>query len=422
MCGLNDQDFDARDILGRKVTIRPENVDLMIDTMRSEIVVPPSPVSEPPSPRLPPSSAPSRDSEPDASVPSTTPTPTIATIVSASNGPVAMAPSSGPTVVDSQSTCVVWHAFWDTLDLNGLCWNSPDPHRPTIPMFPGTCARTRPVVRVSLNPIRVLPVAAFGSRPVVAAPLHRPPVPIPNSMHPFAYTLQQQQSVLQQRWGPSLLPGTDPATVYALISTYGPAVASQMLRQQQQQQQQQMLAAARTAAGSESSVSAVRLPVVAPVLPPSLLAANTPLPHQSTSVARSGSAPSSVHEELKPTAGSAVPTTTAATPTSGQSGPVPPMLPMQRAMPIKKVVFDARAEYQRPLLFFWNIGNMHWNFFRIRLGLRKEIELFEPMGYVVGVAYVGPCLCCSHVIVFLPVVHNHEAGKRACRCGHSPTR
>lgn len=45
-----------------------------------------------------------------------------------------------------------------------------------------------------------------------------------------------------------------------------------------------------------------------------------------------------------------------------------------------RVVLDGRGETQRPLVFFWNIGNMHWNILRIRLGLYKEIELFEPMG------------------------------------------
>jgi hypothetical protein len=34
----------------------------------------------------------------------------------------------------------------------------------------------------------------------------------------------------------------------------------------------------------------------------------------------------------------------------------------------------------RPLVFFWNIGNMHWNLVRVQLGARKEIEIYEPMG------------------------------------------
>lgn len=34
----------------------------------------------------------------------------------------------------------------------------------------------------------------------------------------------------------------------------------------------------------------------------------------------------------------------------------------------------------RPLLFFWNQGNMHWNLVRVQTGARKCIEIFEPMG------------------------------------------
>jgi hypothetical protein len=58
--------------------------------------------------------------------------------------------------------------------------------------------------------------------------------------------------------------------------------------------------------------------------------------------------------------------------------PPPPPPPV----PVRRVVLDGRGETQRPLVFFWNIGNMHWNILRIRLGLHKEIELFEPMGCV----------------------------------------
>jgi hypothetical protein len=36
------------------------------------------------------------------------------------------------------------------------------------------------------------------------------------------------------------------------------------------------------------------------------------------------------------------------------------------------------------LLMFWNIGNMHWNLIRVKLGLRKEIEVYEPMGRAGG--------------------------------------
>ncbi len=73
---------------------------------------------------------------------------------------------------------------------------------------------------------------------------------------------------------------------------------------------------------------------------------------------------------------------------------VPPSLPPTHCFPpvcsagprAQRVVLDGRGETQRPLVFFWNIGNMHWNILRIRLGLYKEIELFEPMGSVT--------LCC----------------------------
>jgi hypothetical protein len=32
------------------------------------------------------------------------------------------------------------------------------------------------------------------------------------------------------------------------------------------------------------------------------------------------------------------------------------------------------------LIFFWNIGNMHWNLFRVTLFPQPELQLFEPMG------------------------------------------
>jgi hypothetical protein len=265
-----------------------------------------------------------------------------------------------------------------------------DSSKSSVPVFPGTCARTRPVVRVSVNPIRVLPVASLGSRPSAVPPVYRPPLLVAGSTYPHTCVLQQQQQpslLLQQRWGPSLRPGTDPATVYALISTYGPVVASQVLRQQQQQHQH-MLAVARAASGPEMPVNPhVRPQILLPVLPPTLPAATTSVRPQVVPGTSSSAPIVPTKEEAKPAlAAAAVGDTSAGkfsnTPSSGQSGPVSPLLPMQRAVPVKKVVFDARAEYQRPLLFFWNIGNMHWNFFRIRLGLRKEIELFEPMGWV----------------------------------------
>ena len=31
-------------------------------------------------------------------------------------------------------------------------------------------------------------------------------------------------------------------------------------------------------------------------------------------------------------------------------------------------------------MFFWNIGNMHWNLIRVHTGTTKAIEVFEPMG------------------------------------------
>ena len=42
----------------------------------------------------------------------------------------------------------------------------------------------------------------------------------------------------------------------------------------------------------------------------------------------------------------------------------------------------------KPLIFFWNIGNMHWNLVRVRTGLHKEIEVFEPMGKLTSRARV----------------------------------
>ena len=73
----------------------------------------------------------------------------------------------------------------------------------------------------------------------------------------------------------------------------------------------------------------------------------------------------------------------AATP-APMAPPAPPAPPAPVAphppRPVKRVLFDARGETHRPLVFFWNIGNMHWNMLRVRLGLHKEIELFEPMG------------------------------------------
>ena len=38
------------------------------------------------------------------------------------------------------------------------------------------------------------------------------------------------------------------------------------------------------------------------------------------------------------------------------------------------------AYASKPLLFFWNQGNMHWNLVRVLTGRRAAIEIFEPMG------------------------------------------
>jgi len=38
------------------------------------------------------------------------------------------------------------------------------------------------------------------------------------------------------------------------------------------------------------------------------------------------------------------------------------------------------ASDNKPLLFFWNQGSNHWNLVRVQTGLRKVIEVFEPMG------------------------------------------
>jgi len=47
------------------------------------------------------------------------------------------------------------------------------------------------------------------------------------------------------------------------------------------------------------------------------------------------------------------------------------------------------ASRNRPLIFFWNIGNMHWNLIRVHLGTRKEIEVFEPMGKLTSRSHVA---------------------------------
>jgi hypothetical protein len=70
-----------------------------------------------------------------------------------------------------------------------------------------------------------------------------------------------------------------------------------------------------------------------------------------------------------------------------------------RAGSVRRVVFDGRVDSARPLLFFWNITNTHWNMLRVRLGLRKEIELFEPMGCVSAVCrpVTRPALVCGPI-------------------------
>jgi hypothetical protein len=42
----------------------------------------------------------------------------------------------------------------------------------------------------------------------------------------------------------------------------------------------------------------------------------------------------------------------------------------------------------KPLVFFWNIGNMHWNLVRVNTGARKDIEVYEPMGKLTSRANV----------------------------------
>lgn len=43
----------------------------------------------------------------------------------------------------------------------------------------------------------------------------------------------------------------------------------------------------------------------------------------------------------------------------------------------------------KPLVFFWNIGNMHWNLVRVQTGLRKQIEIYEPMGKLASRSNLG---------------------------------
>jgi hypothetical protein len=54
--------------------------------------------------------------------------------------------------------------------------------------------------------------------------------------------------------------------------------------------------------------------------------------------------------------------------------PRPPLLAASAA------IAPRYASPNRPLLFFYNAGGMHWCFVRVTLGLRKRIELYEPMG------------------------------------------
>lgn len=83
----------------------------------------------------------------------------------------------------------------------------------------------------------------------------------------------------------------------------------------------------------------------------------------------------------------------AAAAAASQPAPAPMQLRAAAATPapvfIPAVRTDAPAHYtkpasyaspNRPLVFFWNIGNMHWNLVRVFTGSSKHIEVFEPMG------------------------------------------
>jgi hypothetical protein len=74
---------------------------------------------------------------------------------------------------------------------------------------------------------------------------------------------------------------------------------------------------------------------------------------------------------------------------AASAGPVRPspwaaLLTLERPRPpvlaASAPIAPRYASPNRPLLFFYNAGGMHWCFVRVTLGLRKRIELYEPMG------------------------------------------
>lgn len=146
------QSFDARDILGRKVTLRPDNVDAMIETVRSETVEPPTPAPEPVAP------------PPIPALPSLPP-PAAASTDTPSSAGTSIAASAGSSGGDASSSVL--------LATGGV----PQKRNPLA----GTCARTRPLMRVSHAPVRVVPIPLpHPSGYVSAMPPHVPmPVPLP---------------------------------------------------------------------------------------------------------------------------------------------------------------------------------------------------------------------------------------------------
>lgn len=50
------------------------------------------------------------------------------------------------------------------------------------------------------------------------------------------------------------------------------------------------------------------------------------------------------------------------------------------SFPLSCPIAPSYTSKNKPLLFFYNAGGMHWVFVRVLMGLRKRIELYEPMG------------------------------------------
>jgi hypothetical protein len=50
------------------------------------------------------------------------------------------------------------------------------------------------------------------------------------------------------------------------------------------------------------------------------------------------------------------------------------------SFPLSRPIAPSYTSKNKPLLFFYNAGGMHWVFVRVLMGLRKRIELYEPMG------------------------------------------